>query len=257
VRGQEVDPVAWRIARARLAVHDVEADLGRAANTIVDDQWPTLRADRVVLDPPVGKGEEQAEWLGIALGHVADDGRAVAVMPASEVVHVGSARRKPNERTWSRLAALVDAGQVTGVVVLPRRMRSDVVGPLTVWVIDRDRTDVSVQVLGFGWDADASTLDPLRRGAPAIGGCATVAAVRDALALVVSRLEETASRSGRSIPRPDAAALEREVRRLRRQVSAQRHVEAAARELRQIAGDVRRTDADLHRRLMDIVRQLE
>lgn len=255
LRGQELDPAVWRIARARLLVHGVDSDLGRPGDSIVADQWPELRADRVVMDPPVGARTLQAMWLTVALAHLASDGRAVVVVPASEFVEVEAARRQPNHAMTDQLESLLESGQVVAVAVLPGRTRADVVGPLTVWVIDRSRPRESV-VVGVVEEptAHVAFIDALHGGKAAIERSdvdqVPAANVRDWVEATVVRLKPRR-------PSSSGTDLEAEVRRLRTEVDRLRGVRSVGRELRDLADELWSSDPDLHRRLMDIVRKME
>ena len=141
LRGQELDLANWRIATSRFLVHDVTADLGEPGlDSIRVDQWPDLRADAVLVDPPVGGTEVPAPllWVDHAIRHLGPGGRAVIALPAHAIVEVPSARRTTDPHLVARLDGLLHDGHVEGVVVTPCRIRSDVVGPMTLWVVRRD-----------------------------------------------------------------------------------------------------------------------
>ncbi len=136
LRGQELDVAAWRIARTRLLIDNQSAELGEPGDSIDDDQWPDLRADVVLVDPPVGPDAPPLHaWVDHALTHLAAGGRAVVTIPAHSVVGVAAARRAPDRKLHARLEALARGGGVEAVVVIPRRVRSDVVGPMTLWIL--------------------------------------------------------------------------------------------------------------------------
>jgi type I restriction-modification system DNA methylase subunit len=109
----------------RTGVDVVEGD------SLRDDQWPDLRADLVVCDPPVAdsdwgreellldsrwefgtpsRAEGELAWLQHAYAHTAPGGRVLMVMPASV------AYRKAGRRIR---AELVRRGVLTEVVALP------------------------------------------------------------------------------------------------------------------------------------------
>ncbi|MDQ3485135.1 MAG: SAM-dependent methyltransferase [Actinomycetota bacterium] len=135
--GQELDRDAWQIAATRLLLGAADAHVGVPEHdSIREDLWPDVSADVVLLDPPYGHGApELRKWLAHAIAHLAPDGRAVFAVPAHAIVDVSSARRLPDKKVREALVDLAKRGLVESVVVLPRRVRSDVAGPLTVWVI--------------------------------------------------------------------------------------------------------------------------
>ena len=91
--GQEVSVFSWKIAFLRLLLHGAEPEL-RTGDTLLDDQFRSLKADRIALDPPWGarRGGEplppddrwpfdeaprNSEWLWVhhMLFHLSDQGR--------------------------------------------------------------------------------------------------------------------------------------------------------------------------------------
>ena len=94
----------------------------------------------MLVDPPVGGTEVPAPllWVDHAIRHLGPGGRAVIALPAHAIADVPSARRSTDPHLVARLDGLLHDGHVEGVVVTPRRIRSDVVGPMTLWVVRRD-----------------------------------------------------------------------------------------------------------------------
>ncbi|KOU89554.1 MULTISPECIES: N-6 DNA methylase [unclassified Streptomyces] len=147
--GQEREPHSARLAQLR-------ADLGGQADVSVAegdslcaDQWPQVRADLVVCDPPVGvtewgreallldsrwefgtppKAEGELAWLQHAYAHTAPGGRVLMVMPASV------AYRKAGRRIR---AELVRRGVLTQVVALPGGVAASHALPVHVWQLTR------------------------------------------------------------------------------------------------------------------------
>lgn len=53
VYGQDSNPTTWKMAQMNLAIRGIEPDLGKAnADTLLDDQFKTLRADYIMANPP-------------------------------------------------------------------------------------------------------------------------------------------------------------------------------------------------------------
>ncbi len=68
VYGQESNPTTWKMCMMNLALHGIEADLGKYnADTFINDQHPQLKADFVLANPPFNM-----DW---PLEHVKDDVR--------------------------------------------------------------------------------------------------------------------------------------------------------------------------------------
>lgn len=129
--GQEVDPAVWTTVRSRLLLQGVQADLGsRPADSLRDDQHASVRADAVVIDPPLGENAPALDrWIEYGLSHLASAGRAVVVLPMHEFVSVRTVRRRPQERMRKMLVGLLADDLVEGILVVPARLRPDVVGP--------------------------------------------------------------------------------------------------------------------------------
>ena len=70
VYGQDSNPTTWKMAQMNLAIHGIEPDLGKfSADTFLDDQHPTLRADYIMANPPfnlsnwgIDKLKEDVRW---------------------------------------------------------------------------------------------------------------------------------------------------------------------------------------------------
>lgn len=136
--GQEIDETAVVIARTRLLVagHSDHRLAEPGHDSLRDDQFPDLRADVVVIDPPFADDAPPLElWIEHGLRHVADRGRVVVTVPLSSLVDVKAARRRAAPRVTSLVEGLAADRRVEGVVVLPRGHRVDVVGPLAIVVL--------------------------------------------------------------------------------------------------------------------------
>ncbi|MFH8973569.1 N-6 DNA methylase [Streptomyces sp. NPDC017890] len=148
-RGQETDIRSARFAQLR-------ADLtGRAgveivaADSLREDKWPSLKADLVVCDPPVGdadwgreellldsrwelgtpsRAEGELAWLQHAYAHTLPGGRVVMVMSASV------AYRKAGRRIR---AELVRRGILTQVIALPAGSAASHALPVHLWHLRR------------------------------------------------------------------------------------------------------------------------
>ncbi|MFA3872828.1 class I SAM-dependent DNA methyltransferase [Streptomyces sp. MMCC 100] len=175
-RGQESDPSSARLAqlRAELAGRtDVEVAAG---DSLRDDKWPSLKADLVVCDPPVGdadwgreellldsrwelgtpsRAEGELAWLQHAYAHTAPGGRVVMVMPASV------AYRKAGRRIR---AELVRRGVLTQVTALPPGSAASHSLPVHLWHLRRSATmgdaATSVRMVDLTANDPDGSLDP-------------------------------------------------------------------------------------------------
>ncbi|MET9145243.1 N-6 DNA methylase [Streptomyces sp. NPDC004042] len=147
--GQEMDTDSARFAQLRAdllgrsGVHIVAGDSLRA------DEWPDLKADLVVCDPPAGvtewgreellldsrwdlgtpsKAEGELAWLQHAYAHTVPGGHVLMVMPASV------AYRKAGRRIR---AELVRRGIVRQIVALPPGTATSHALPVHLWCLRR------------------------------------------------------------------------------------------------------------------------
>ncbi|MGW7609579.1 N-6 DNA methylase [Streptomyces sp. NPDC054766] len=147
--GQEMDADSARFAQLRADL------LGRSGVRIVAgdslraDEWPGLKADLVVCDPPAGvtewgreellldsrwelgtpsKAEGELAWLQHAYAHTAPGGQVLMVMPASV------AYRKAGRRIR---AELVRRGIVRQMVALPPGTATSHALPVHLWCLQR------------------------------------------------------------------------------------------------------------------------
>lgn len=150
--GQEVDTRSARFARRRAELAKPAPIEVRQGDSLRADQWPDLKADLVVCDPPVSdtdwgreellldprwelgtpsRAEGELAWLQHAYAHTAPGGRVVMVMPASV------AYRKAGRRIR---AELVRRGILTQVTALPPGTAAAHSLPVHLWQLRRPRT---------------------------------------------------------------------------------------------------------------------
>jgi hypothetical protein len=144
--GQEINSSSSRIARQRFLIGDIPVSLA-VGDTLIDDHWPSLRADVVVCDPPYGvrkswpasttgdprwiSGHPPAytdfAWLQHSAYHLADEGRGYVFLP------FGSLSKGGRERDLRR-ELLID-GAVEAIVSLPPRSTARASIPLALWIL--------------------------------------------------------------------------------------------------------------------------
>ncbi|MEO3786797.1 N-6 DNA methylase [Actinocorallia sp. B10E7] len=146
--GQEIDPVATRIAETRLALHGVEAEL-EAGDSLRADAFPDVKADVVLCDPPFGerswgyeeltgdvrwtyglppRGESELAWVQHALWHTKPGGYAAVLMPAA------AADRRSGRRIRSQL---LRSGALRAVFELPAGMAAGSPAAPHLWLLRR------------------------------------------------------------------------------------------------------------------------
>ena len=131
VVGQEINRQTWAMARLNLAIHDITAEVA-LGDVFSQDHFPQLRADRVICVPPWNQrlpvldtlaedprwvwgepasNDSNAAWIQHCLSHLAEDGRAVMVLPNSALFEGGRAGRIRQR--------IVKAGLLDAVLSLP------------------------------------------------------------------------------------------------------------------------------------------
>ncbi|MFE1032894.1 N-6 DNA methylase [Streptomyces sp. NPDC058807] len=176
--GQEADADSARFAQFRADL------LGRSSVRIVAgdslraDEWPDLKADLVVCDPPAGvtewgreellldsrwelgtpsKAEGELAWLQHAYAHTEPGGQALLVMPASV------AYRKAGRRIR---AELVRRGIVRQVVALPAGTATSHALPVHLWCLQRPEgtgtadTNHTVRMIDLTGNSPDGSLEP-------------------------------------------------------------------------------------------------
>ncbi|MGW0136166.1 N-6 DNA methylase [Streptomyces sp. NPDC003299] len=176
--GQEMDTDSARFAQLRAdllgrsGVHIVAGDSLRA------DEWPDLKADVVVCDPPAGvtewgrdellldarwdlgtpsKAEGELAWLQHAYAHTVPGGHVLMVMPASV------AYRKAGRRIR---AELVRRGILRQVVALPPGTATSHALPVHLWCLQRPEstaggnTHHTVRMIDLTDNSPDGTLQP-------------------------------------------------------------------------------------------------
>lgn len=127
--GQEANYRSWRLGYLHLAIHRTEFKLAKE-DTLQNDEFRKLQADRVIVDPPMGARVDvralqqdvrwsygvprtSSDWLWAqqALFHLADDGIAAVVMPLTALSRAG-------QESQTR-QAIVQAALLDVVIELP------------------------------------------------------------------------------------------------------------------------------------------
>jgi hypothetical protein len=143
-------PAALRAFEQRAFLADIVAD-AVAGDVLVKDPDPSLMADVIICEPPVGIRWEvpvadprwmfgapppvsaHFAWLQHAIAHLADDGTAYVTSINSALFNAGFSA--------SIRANLLRAGCVQAVVALPPKMLPHTAVPLALWVLRRPSID--------------------------------------------------------------------------------------------------------------------
>lgn len=152
--GQEINSQVWAMARLNLAIHGVDSELA-LGDVFGDDNYPQLRADRVITVPPwnqrlpivetlegdprwvwgePGSNDGNAAWIQHCLYHLADGGRAVMILPNGVLFEGGRAGRIRQR--------IVKAGLLDAVIALPPGLFAWTLLPCALLVFTKGRADV-------------------------------------------------------------------------------------------------------------------
>ena len=176
--GQEIDASAARLARQRLIIHDVQAEV-RTGDSLAFDAFTDLKTDIVLCDPPygvriredqVGPGTRWSYglpprhsadllWIQHSLHHLNEKGRAYVLLPPATLWRSG------NERGIRE--ALLRVGAIEAVVMLPSGAAEHTNIPLALWVLRSPDDDHQAEPVLFV-NAEGGSDKPARLGIPLI-----------------------------------------------------------------------------------------
>jgi type I restriction enzyme M protein len=154
IYGQERNQATWRIGQMNLAIHGLAGEVKYTqGGSLLDDAFPTLKADFVMANPPFNQSEwstpavlEDARWehgvppTGNAnyawiqhfFHHLAPDGRAGFVMANGSLTTMTGGESKIRE-------GLVRGDFVDCIVALPKQLFYTTGIPVCLWFLDRDK----------------------------------------------------------------------------------------------------------------------
>jgi type I restriction enzyme M protein len=160
--GQEANPTTWRLAAMNLAIRGIDFNLGREpADTFIRDQFPDLRADFILANPPFNisdwwhasltgdarwhygdppQGNANYAWLQHMLHHLKLGGRAGIVLAN------GSMSSSQNNEGQIR-AAMVDADVVEVMIALPGQLFFNTQIPACLWFLTKGKRKRPGEVL--------------------------------------------------------------------------------------------------------------
>ena len=154
IYGQELNHTTGRIGRMNLAIHALSGEIKIGKSSLTVDQFPSLRADYVLANPPFNQeywGAEQVAddprwkyglppdrnanyaWIQHFIHHLAPDGRAGFVMAN------GSLTSNTSGEAEIRMG-LVENDLVDCIVALPPKLFFTTPIPVCLWFLDKDKT---------------------------------------------------------------------------------------------------------------------
>ena len=156
VYGQESNPTTWRLAAMNMAIRGIDFNFGKEPrSTFTNDQYPDLRADFVLANPPFNQKKEDwweaslegdarwkygtppennanYAWIQHMLHHTSPNGVVALVLAngslSSNTGGEGDIRK-----------ALVNADLVEAIVALPSQLFANVQIPACIWLLNKNK----------------------------------------------------------------------------------------------------------------------
>ena len=154
IYGQEFNTSTWKMAHMNVAIRGLEANLGNAAaDTFMDDQHPTLKADFIMANPPFNlkdwgadrlqedkrwvygippSGNANFAWMQHMIHHLSPTGRIGLVLAngalSSQSGGEGVIRQK-----------IVEDDLVEGIIALPSQLFYSTGIPVSLWFLSRNK----------------------------------------------------------------------------------------------------------------------
>lgn len=160
VYGQEANPTTWRLAKMNLAIRRIDANLSDGDyDTMLNDQFPDLRADYAIVNPPFNikdwgynslqndprwmygvPPEKNANfaWIQHYLHHLAPNGIAGIVMSNGSLTSPVKAEKDIRE-------ALVLDDKLDCIVMLPKNLFTNTSISACIWIIAKNKNQTGTR----------------------------------------------------------------------------------------------------------------
>jgi len=157
VYGQESNPTTWRLCKMNLAIRGIEGNLGEHhADSFLNDQHKTLKADFVMANPPFnisdwggekldgdvrwkfGKppvGNANYAWLSHIANHLSPNNGVGAIVLAN-----GSLSSNTSNEGKIR-QAMLEADMVDAIVALPDKLFYSTGIPVCLWILSANKNN--------------------------------------------------------------------------------------------------------------------
>jgi type I restriction enzyme M protein len=154
IYGQDSNPTTRKMALMNLAIHGIEADLGRFnADTFHNDLHPTLKADFILANPPFNlaawndgslnddprwkyglppSGNANFAWLQHMIHHLAPNGKIGMVLANGSLSSQSGGEGEIRKR-------IVEDDLVEGIVAMPTQLFYTTQIPVSLWFLNRNK----------------------------------------------------------------------------------------------------------------------
>lgn len=161
IYGQELTSTTYKLAKMNLAIRGISANLGDVPeDTFAKDQHPDLKADYIMANPPFNQKDWRAEneliddprWQGYDVPPKSNANYAWILNIVSKLSQNGVAgfllangALSGGGEEYKIRRKLIENGLVEAVVILPRKMFYTTDISVTLWILNNNKTQRSVE----------------------------------------------------------------------------------------------------------------
>lgn len=162
IYGQELTNTTFKLAKMNLAIRGISANLGnKAADTFGDDQHKELKADYIMANPPFNLKDWRAEneltddprWAGYEVPPKSNANYAWILTMISKLSQNGVAgfilangALSGGGEEYKIRKQIIENDLVEAIVILPRAMFYSTDISVTLWILNRNKTDRTFEV---------------------------------------------------------------------------------------------------------------
>lgn len=162
IYGQELTNTTFKLAKMNLAIRGISANLGnKAADTFGDDQHKDLKADYIMANPPFNLKDWRAEneltddprWTGYEVPPKSNANYAWILNMISKLSQNGVAgfilangALSGGGEEYKIRKQIIENDLVEAIVILPRAMFYSTDISVTLWILNRNKKERSVEV---------------------------------------------------------------------------------------------------------------
>lgn len=162
IYGQELTNTTYKLAKMNLAIRGISANLGnKAADTFSDDQHKELKADYIMANPPFNLKDWRAEnelvddprWAGYEVPPKSNANYAWILNMIAKLSQNGVAgfilangALSGGGEEYKIRKQIIENDLVEAIVILPRAMFYSTDISVTLWILNRNKTEHTVEV---------------------------------------------------------------------------------------------------------------
>ena len=183
IYGQELTNTTFKLAKMNLAIRGISANLGnKAADTFADDQHKDLKADYIMANPPFNLKDWRAEneltddprWTGYEVPPKSNANYAWILNMISKLSQNGVAgfilangALSGGGEEYKIRKQIIENDLVEAIVILPRAMFYSTDISVTLWILNRNKKERSVEVKNYrNREGEVLFMDLRQKGEP-------------------------------------------------------------------------------------------